>query len=70
MARIARWIARLWRRRLRSIDLQVLWPECVRQAPSIEMARVAFAMHAFHDSAWMADYSEEELEIFIDRLER
>lgn len=68
MALVLKWIARMWRRRLRKIDLQTLWPACVQKASSITMARAAFATHAFHDEAWTSDYSEEELIAFIDQL--
>lgn len=48
-----KWIMGLWYRRLRGIDLKILWPACVRQASSLDVARGAFALHAFNDKAWL-----------------
>jgi hypothetical protein len=72
-----RWLLRPWRAHLRRIDLRILWPECKAQAqaqgqagiPALDLARAAFAAHAFHDPVWTADYSDDELVDFIDRLE-
>ena len=38
--------------RRRQIDLQILWPVCRENAPDIDHARVAFAVHVFNDPAW------------------
>lgn len=61
-------IGRLWRRHLRRIDLKILWPACKEKAPNMEIAKGAFAVHAFNDSAWTRDFSEAELTKFIEEL--
>lgn len=47
-----RWLRNWYNERRRNIDLQILWPACKEQAPDLDHARAAFAMHAFHDDAW------------------
>jgi hypothetical protein len=46
-------LRRWWYARLRRIDLDILWPSCKEQARDLDMARAAFACHAFNDEAWM-----------------
>jgi hypothetical protein len=58
-----------WRARQRRIDLDILWPICVRGANDLDHAKAAFAVHAFNDPAWLA-LGEDEMLDFIDRLER
>lgn len=62
-----RWLANWWHARQRSIDLQVLWPSCVKLAPDLDHAKAAFAVHAFNDSAWLC-LGEEEIKRQIDGL--
>ncbi len=47
------WLRGLWYKRLRSIDLQILWPCCKEGASSLDHAKASFAVHAFNDRAWM-----------------
>jgi hypothetical protein len=47
------WLIDRWRSRQRRIDIDILWPSCRDQAHDLEQARMAFAMHAFHDKAWL-----------------
>ena len=61
-------IIRWWHKRQRDIDLQCLWPSCCELAPDLDHAKMAFAMHAFHDHAWM-EMGESNVKAFIDRLE-
>jgi hypothetical protein len=42
-----------WRAYQRSIDLEILWPICKREAADLDHAKAAFAVHAFHDPAWL-----------------
>jgi hypothetical protein len=64
-----------WRRRQRAIDLEILWPKCKHEArlkyddPSValDVARAAFAMHAFNDEAWLA-LGEAEMISLIGEL--
>lgn len=63
-----RWLVRLWHKRQRDIDIQLLWPTCRDVAPEIDVARAAFACHALHDSAW-AEIGEDEIIKFISTLE-
>jgi len=66
---IFRWFAARRRKRLRRIDMDVLWPTCLKAANNLDYAKAAFAVHAVNDPAWRGDYSEEEILEFIDRLE-
>lgn len=47
-----RWLIRKFNARRRRIDLEILWPACRDNAPSIERAREAFFVHAMMDDAW------------------
>ena len=62
----ARWRAR-WHRIQRDIDRDVLWRACKEQAHDLDHARAAFAVHAFHDPAWLA-LGEDELINQIEAL--
>ena len=46
------WLRKWWNARQRAIDIEILWPICVENAPDIDQARAAFAVHAFNDPAW------------------
>jgi hypothetical protein len=61
-------IAMWWQRRQRAIDLDLLWPACCAEAPDLDTAKAAFAVHAFNDPAWLA-LGEQEVIRFIDQLE-
>lgn len=61
------WIARWYSARLRKIDLQILWPICLKQAKDLDHAKAAFAVHAFNDPAWLR-LGEEEIKRRIDAL--
>jgi hypothetical protein len=63
-----KWLMGMWYRRLRGIDMDVLWPECCRHAQSLDHAKAAFASHAFHDKAWMV-LGHDEVYRLIDALE-
>lgn len=65
LKRIGLW----WRQRQRNIDMKILWPVCVQQAPTRPQAQAAFAVHAFNDPAWTKDYTHDQLKLFIDALE-
>ena len=62
-----RWLIDKWYARLRRIDLDILWPTCREQAPDLDHARAAFAVHAFHGRAWLW-LGEDEIIRQIDRL--
>jgi hypothetical protein len=57
----------LWRERQRSIDLRILWPACKQNADDLDHAKAAFAMHAFHDPAWIC-LGDDEIKRRIDEL--
>jgi hypothetical protein len=57
-----------WQRRQRAIDLDILWPICCANAPDLDHAKAAFAVHAVNDPAWLALGDDEMMDI-IDRLE-
>ena len=48
-----RWIANWWHARQRAVDLEILWPACKANAPNMAQAKMAFAVHAFRDEAWL-----------------
>jgi len=52
----------------RQQDLLILWPECKKQAPSLDLAKVVFATHAFHDEAWVGHYGQEGLYAYINEM--
>lgn len=54
-------------RRLRKIDLEILWPICKEKAIDLDHAKAAFAYHAFHDRAWW-DIRETEMIDIINGL--
>lgn len=66
-----RWLIDLWHWQQRKIDLMILWPSCRNAAREkgvgIEVAQAAFALHAFHDRAWMT-LGEDEIMRRIDQL--
>lgn len=60
-----RWLKNLWYARMRRIDLQILWPACKSKAKTLDDARAAFAVHAFHDPAWLS-LGKDAIYQFID----
>lgn len=62
-----RWIKNWWYARQRQVDIKILWPECVRYSPNLEMAKAMFEVHAYNDFAWMV-LGEEAVEKIIDGL--
>ncbi len=52
----------------RHYDLGFLWLECKAQAPNLDHARAAFAIHAFHDACWFEYYGEQQLIDIIGKL--
>jgi hypothetical protein len=56
-----------WRAWQRRADLRILWPLCVVGANDLDHAKAAFAVHAFHDRAWL-ELGEDEIFRTIDRL--
>jgi hypothetical protein len=56
-----------WWARVRRLDLEILWPACKAEAPDLDHARAAFAVHAFHDNAWLS-LGEQALMTAIDEL--
>jgi hypothetical protein len=63
-----RWALDRWHAYQRRYDLMILWPACRDAAPDLDHARAAFAMHAYHDRAWLC-LGDEEIARRIDRLE-
>lgn len=69
MSRLGDWLQARWRARQRRIDMKILWPACKDvSCGDMDVAKAAFASHAFHDEAWTADYTEDELIAFIGKL--
>jgi hypothetical protein len=62
-----RWLMNWWRARQRSIDLDIFWPCCKENASDLDQAKAVFAVHAFHDPAWLA-LGEDEICRRIDAL--
>jgi hypothetical protein len=65
---VIRWLLGFWYARQRSIDLDILWPQCCDFAQDLDHAKAAFAAHAFHDPAWLA-LGERRLHDVIDKLQ-
>lgn len=63
-----RWLLNLWWAQQRSIDLMILWPACKAEAHDLDHAKGAFAVHAFHDRAWLC-LGEDAIIAFIDGLQ-
>lgn len=63
-----RWLKSAWYAHLRGIDMKILWTACRSQAPDLDHAKAAFAMHALHDPAWLY-LGENRIKEFIDSLE-
>lgn len=68
---IAIWagVRKWWNARQRRIDMDMLWPICLRGASDLDHAKAAFAYHCFNDPAWTNDFTHDEIVAFIDRLE-
>ena len=67
MKTIIQFITKLWNKRRRQIDLDILWPACKENAINLDHAKAAFAVHAFADPAWN-DLDHDEKYAIIDRL--
>lgn len=61
------WIKRWWHTRQRALDLQILWPQCVKLAPDLDHAKAAFAVHAMNDPAWL-ELGRNQVLNFINEL--
>ena len=57
-----------WRACQRRIDIEILWPICVQETNDLDHAKAAFAVHAFHDPAWLT-LGGEEIVRQIEELE-
>lgn len=57
-----------WWARQRAIDLRILWPQCKQLAPDMDRAKAAFAVHAYHDPAWVEFYGRDRLYTIIEEL--
>jgi hypothetical protein len=53
---------------MRRFDLEILWPTCKKEAPDLDHAKAAFAVHAFLDDAWLC-LGEKAIIDAIDKLE-
>ena len=62
------WLVALWHSIQRDIDRKALWPSCKEMAEDMHQARAAFALHAFHDRAWLA-LGHDEIIRQIEALE-
>lgn len=62
------WLIGLYYRRLRRLDIKVLWPTIRSRAPDLNTAKAAFAVHASRDPAWLV-LGECALRDAIDALE-
>lgn len=64
---IWRWITGKYYARLRRLDIEILWPEMVKQAANEYYARSAMLQHAAHDPAWLF-LGWDEIERQVDLL--
>lgn len=67
IARLRDWILARWYARCRALDLEILWQSCKAQAPDLDHAKMAFAVHAYNDPAWMS-LGRDEVYRRIDQL--
>ena len=62
----------IWWKIQRGQDRLFLWPACKslakQRGQSLEVARAAFAAHAFNDPCWIERYGKETLIKIIGRL--
>jgi len=63
-----RWIVSLWYARLRKIDVQILWPVCLKYADDLDHAKATFFLHAIDDPAWINLGGEEAILSTIDAM--
>jgi len=68
MKKIFRFLQRKWWAIQRAQDLKILWPICKQHSSSLDTARKAFAIHAYHDPAWVNEYGYD-LDGIINALE-
>jgi hypothetical protein len=47
--------------------MEILWPVCLKEAPDLEHAKAAFAIHCFNDPAWQ-EWGHDAIVDFIDTL--
>ena len=52
----------------RSIDLAILWPQCLAIAQDLPHAQAVFMLHITNDPAWTTDYTHDELVEIVERL--
>jgi len=62
------WLLSIWYARCRKIDMEILWPICLKHAPDLDHAKMAFAVHAFNDPAWLF-LGRDAVYRFIDDLQ-
>jgi hypothetical protein len=60
-------IRELYYRRLRRLDMEILWPSMLRDAKNLDHAKAAFAVHAMNDPAWLI-LGEDAIVAFIESL--
>lgn len=48
---LVRFIMQHWQDRQRQIEIEVLWPACLRKSRDIDCARLAFTIHDQNDPA-------------------
>lgn len=62
------WLMKIWNAQNRAFDLKILWPVCKETAEGdLDMAKAAFALHAFNDPSWLC-LGEVEIIRRIDAL--
>ena len=62
-------LERRYNARRREIDMMILWPACRQMTDDVDRAKEAFAVHAFHDAAWL-ELGNDEIRRRIDALGR
>jgi hypothetical protein len=60
-------IRELYYRRLRRLDMEILWPRLLQDAKNLDRAKAAFAVHAMRDPAWLI-LGEDAIVAFIESL--
>lgn len=57
------------RARNRALDVDVLWPQILRNARGLAEAKNMFLVHAQSDPAWYKEMSNKEIADFVDVME-
>lgn len=61
------WARNWWRNKQHQLDVEILWPSCLKESESRDEAKQAFRQHMLMDQAY-AGMTEKERQEFLERL--